>query len=148
MKSRTVILAAIAMLMAACATPSHPGDPGTVTPGVQVPTGSGFDMSVGQEVQVQGTPVTIRFVGISEDSRCPSDVQCVWAGDAVARLVIASQGTAGTEASLHTTLDPKSVTFGGYNVRLAAVKPVPRSGTSIPAASYVVTLEVRPAQGP
>lgn len=148
MNSRKVSLAVIAIALGACATPSHPGDPGTVTPGVQVPTGSGFDMIVGQEVQVQGTPLTIRFVGISEDSRCPSDVQCVWAGDAVARVVLSSQGTAGTEASLHTTLDPKSVTFAGYTVRLTAVKPVPRSGTSIPAASYVATFEVRAAQGP
>ena len=144
MRPNNTILAGIAVLLSACANPSHPGEGGNVTTGIQVSAGSAFDMSVGQEAQVQGTPLTIRFLGISEDSRCPSDVQCVWAGDAVARLVITAQGTVGTEASLHTTLEPKSAAFAGYTVRLTAVKPVPRSGTTIPPTGYVVTLEVRP----
>jgi hypothetical protein len=131
-------------LAAACTTPSHPGDPGPVTPGVQVQTGREFDLGFGQEVQVKGTSLSVRFAGVWEDSRCAVDVQCVWAGNAIVRLALYAAGTAATEASLNTTLDPKSVTFAGYSVRLAGLKPLPRSGTAIPGSSYVATLEIRP----
>jgi hypothetical protein len=133
----------VMVLAAACTTPSHPGDPGPVTPGVQVQTGREFDLGVGQEVQVQGTSLSVRFIGVSEDSRCAVDVQCVWAGNAIVRLALSATGTTGTEAALNTTLDPKSATFAGYSVRLAGLKPLPRSGTAMPVNSYVATLEIR-----
>ncbi len=131
----------------ACASPSHPGDPGNVSQGVLVQSGREFDISVGQEVQVQGTGMTIRFNGVSDDSRCAIDVQCVWAGNAIVRLTLTAPGTAGTDAALNTTLDPKSASFAGYSVRLTGLKPAPRSGTAIAASSYVATLEVRAISG-
>ena len=137
-------LIVLAALLAGCAMPSHPEGPGGVLTGTQVEAGREFDIAAGQEAQVRGTTLTIRFVGISEDSRCPSDVQCVWAGDAVARLALSATGTAGAEASLHTTLDPKVTSYAGYRISLTGLRPVPRSGTTIPAAGYVATLEVRP----
>ena len=140
-KARLIVLAAI---FSACAMPSNPEGPGGVISGIQAEAGREFDISVGQEAQVRGTPLTIRFIRISEDSRCPSDVQCVWAGNAIVRLGLSATGIAGDEVSLNTTLDPKSANYGGYRISLTGLKPVPRSGTAIPAASYVATLEVRP----
>ena len=131
----------------ACASPSHPGDPGNVSQGVLVQPGRQFDIEVGQEVTVQGTGITVRFNGVSDDSRCAVDVQCVWAGNAVVRLTLAKAGTAGADASLNTTLDPKSMTFAGHSVILTGLKPQPRSGTSISSTSYIATLEVRPVSG-
>ena len=133
----------VMLLASACTTSSHPGDPGPVTPGVQVQPGREFDIAAGQEVQVQGTPVSVRFVGVGEDSRCAVDVQCVWAGNAAVRLGLSATGTPGVETVLNTTLDPKSVVFAGYSVRLAGLKPAPRSGTTVSQSSYVATLEVR-----
>jgi hypothetical protein len=142
MRSFAVAVAGL-LIFGACAAPSHPGDPGNVTPGVLVQTGREFDIAAGQTVEVQGTPMTIRFSGVAEDSRCPVDVQCVWAGNAIVRLAISTSGGATTDATLNTTLDPKSTTTSGYTIRLAGLKPVPRSGTTIPASSYLATLEVR-----
>ena len=141
--------APIALLIAAlgCASPSHPGDPGNVTQGVLVQPGREFDIGVGQEVTVAGTGITVRFNGVSDDSRCAVDVQCVWAGNAVVRLTLSASGSAGTDAALNTTLEPKSTSFAGYSVRLTGLKPAPRSGTAIAASSYVATLEVRPISG-
>ena len=136
-------IAVAGLLFCGCASPSHPGDPGNVTPGVQVQPGREFDIGVGQTVEVQGTSVTIRFSGVAEDSRCPVDVQCVWAGNAIVRLAISTAGGVATDASLNTTLEPKSTTTSGYTIRLAGLKPFPRSGTTIPASSYMATLEVR-----
>ncbi len=140
-KALLIIGAAIA---AGCATPSHPGDPGTVSGGVQAQTGRAFDLGVGQEAQIQGTSLTIRAIGVTDESRCPSDVQCVWAGNAIVRLLVTPQGGAGTEIRLNTGLDPKSLTVGGYRITLTGLKPYPRSGATIEQASYVATLEVGP----
>lgn len=140
---QTLRLLTASLVYLGCASPSHPGDPGNVTTGVQVQAGREFDISVGQEVQIQGTGLAVRFNGVSDDSRCPVDVQCVWAGNAVVRLSVVSPGTAGMDLSLNTTLDPKSGTFAGYVLRLIGLKPAPRSGTSIPATGYVATLEAR-----
>lgn len=138
--NRLISLAGFAIL--ACATPSQPGNAGTVSTGIQVPLGREFDLGVGQEARVQGTPVTIRFIGVAEDSRCPADVQCVWAGNAAAQFVLSSSAGPSTDAALNTTLEPRTVIFSGYRVRVAGVKPATRSGVSIPAGDYVVTLDV------
>jgi len=140
--TRNLFTASIALMLGACAAPLQPGIPASVAPAIQVETGREFDLAVGQEARVNGTPLSIRFRSVGEDSRCPSDVQCVWAGNAVVRITLASSSGGSSEASLNTTLEPKSVVFSGYRIRMAGLKPVPRSGTAVPAAEYVVTLEV------
>ncbi len=137
----------IATLLIGCAGSTHPGDPGRVTTGVQVQLGHGFDIAFGQEVQVQGTGLTIRFVAIRDDSRCPLDVQCVWAGNAIVALVLSSPGAAPAEVVLNTTVEPKLATYAGHTVTLTNLKPFPRSGTAIEGSAYVATLEVRPVSG-
>ncbi len=139
-KALLIIGAAIA---AGCATPSHPGDPGGISGGVQAQTGRAFDIAVGQQAQVEGTPLTIRAIRVADESRCPSDVQCVWAGNAVVRLLVTTQGSPGTEISLNTGIEPKATTVAGYSISLSGLKPYPRSGTIIDQTSYVATLEVR-----
>lgn len=138
--NRLIALSGFAFL--SCATPSQPGHTIDIGSGIQVPVDREFDLGVGQDARVQGTPVTIIFLGVSEDSRCPADVQCVWAGNAAARLVLSSSAGPSTDAALNTTLEPRTVIFSGYRVRVVGVKPARRSGVSIPAGDYVVTLEV------
>ena len=145
MKSRIVFVAA-ALVLSACTNTSHPDGPGVVT-GIQVDAGREFEISAGQEAQVRGTPLTVRFSGVTNESRCPSDVQCVWAGNAVVNLTIAAAGSGSSDVGLNTTLDPKSTTFAGYRVALTGLKPYPRSGATITPGSYVATLEVRAVPG-
>lgn len=134
------VFAALLLSATACSTPSQPGVSGGLTPAINVGVGSEFNIAVGQEARLQGSNVVIRFRGVTEDSRCPSDVQCVWAGNAVARFDLS--GGALAEAALNTTLDPKSVVYSGYTMTLVGLKPTPRSGTKIPALDYVATLRV------
>src|SRR5262249_58503750 len=39
-------------------------------------------LAIGQEAPVEGTGLRILFRAVSDDSRCPADVTCVWEGDA------------------------------------------------------------------
>lgn len=138
---RKLIIATL-FVAAGCTTPAQPGTTGGVIPSEQVQPNRQFDLKSGQEAHIQGTPVSVRFLSVAEDSRCPSDVVCVWAGNAVVRLAITSTQSSSIEAALNTTLDPKNVTFGGYTIRLIDLKPVPKSGTKIVDADYVATIEV------
>jgi hypothetical protein len=140
MKMRVVPAALSLAFAAACMAPSQPAGTGTVTPAIQVDVGREFEIAVGQDARVQGSNIVIRFRGVTNDSRCPSDVQCVWAGNAVVNLDLSGEGLSG--ASLNTTLEPKSVRYGGYAIGLVGLKPVPKSGTAIPALEYVATLRV------
>jgi len=139
MKSR-VALVTLLLSGIACMTPSQPGGSGSVTPAIQVDPGREFDIAVGQEAKITGSGVVIRFRGVTSDSRCPSDVVCVWAGNAVAGFDL--RGAGSVDASLNTTLAPKSVSYSGYTISLVGLKPVPKSGSAIPALDYIASLRV------
>lgn len=134
----------LVMTVAACATPSQPGGAGNPATAVQVQTSREFDISAGQEAHVQGTAIVVRFRSVSNDSRCPSDVQCVWAGNAVVGLTLSQGDGPTTEASLNTTLEPQLTKFAGHTIKLVGLKPVPQSGKPIANGAYVATLEVNP----
>lgn len=62
------------------------------------------------------------------DSRCPADVQCVWAGDAVVSFAarsLSSNNQSPQVFELHTNLEPRHVAVGGYDVTLESVAPLP-----------------------
>ena len=138
---KLITVGVLAILTASCTTPAQPGTTGVI-PSEQVQANRQFDLKSGQEAHIQGTPISVRFLGVAEDSRCPSDVVCVWAGNAVVRLSLMSTQAPSIDAALNTTLDPKNVTFGGYTIRLVDLKPATKSGTKIVDADYVATLEV------
>ncbi len=101
-----------------------------------------FELRPGQTARVDGTAVTVSFVGVPEDSRCPVDVQCVWAGNGAVSLVLTDDTSARTNVVLHTTLSPRSVRLSGYEISLTGLKPDPKQGSPIPLANYVATLRI------
>ena len=137
---KPIVVFAMFLVATGCMTPSQPGTTGTLTPTIQAEVGREFEIAVGQEAKLQGSNVVIRFRGVTNDSRCPSDVQCVWAGNAVAGFDLSGAGQ--SEALINTTLDPKSVSYGGYTIALVGLKPTPKSGSAIPALEYIATLRV------
>lgn len=141
--TKTFAAALTGMLALGCAGTSLPGT-GTTEPTetIQVQAGQDFNLAVGQAARVAGTPITVLFRSVAQDSRCPSDVQCVWAGDAGINLGLQSTAAASQVSTLHTSLDPRMVTYSGYRIRVVGLAPIPRSGSPIPAEKYVVTLEV------
>lgn len=83
-------------------------------------------LAVGEDRHVHG--VTVRFGAVKNDSRCPSDVQCVWAGDAEVDLVLTPDGGGTAERlALHTTQEPRAGTARGLTISLLSLAPVPVS---------------------
>jgi len=97
-------------------------------------------LRVGEEVRAPDSVMRISFLGVSGDSRCPTDVQCVWAGDAAVEIGVAFGTGPTVPYMLHTTLFPRWVDQGGYRITLRGLRPAPVSTSQIPQSQYVAEL--------
>lgn len=94
-------------------------------------TGEPFLLGLGETVEVGGH--SLQFVDVVEDSRCPSDVDCVWEGRAKVQLAASSPDT--DEGRQVLTLPYASMTddesdswsVGGLKVRVHDLVPYPRA---------------------
>lgn len=103
-----------------------------------------FGIRVGEEVVLDDGAVTVAFLDVTEDSRCPVDAVCVWQGDARLVLVVTARGVPRV-ASLHTAgppVGPREIVVDGYTVSLLGLEPQPRIGRSIPLTAYAAVLRV------
>lgn len=125
----------IVLLGAACAT----GDRGDGS----VSLGREFAMRPDETTLVAGTPLSLRFADVVADSRCPSDVTCVWAGDASIRLEPFLDGRAVPPVELHTERGAeRRVRTEGFEIELVALRPWPRSDLQPREQDYEATLVV------
>ena len=86
-----------------------------------------------------GLNVTVNPKEIISDSRCPVDVQCVWAGTVEVRTVLSTPVSHGE----HVLKLGEPQVFGDFTVTLTAVTPAPVAGEEIPDSSYRFTFEVK-----
>lgn len=72
---------------------------------------------------------TLRYVALVSDSRCPSGVQCIHAGEAVLRFELEATGP--TQSFLLSTAAPRdAITSGAYRIGLLDVsRPLPQHAT-------------------
>jgi hypothetical protein len=123
-------MAAIAatVLGAACAASNNgPTQPGAATK-VTLQPGS------------QQTPFTglyVSLISVSNESRCPTGVQCVWQGDAEVKLGVSSDTfDISAPITLHTGVEPRQAEARGYVIRLDSLKPYPNAQTPIAQGDY------------
>ena len=116
---RPLVAGALFALLAACtgmaATPASAGGEAMIADGAT------FTLQPGATV-VLADASTLRYIGLVNDSRCPPDVQCIWAGDA--EIELAWQPSAGVPArtfSLHTGRGDKSAALGARHVVLVSL---------------------------
>ncbi len=101
-----------------------------------------FDLAPGGTGTIDSGALTLTFDKVAEDSRCPTGVQCVWAGNGTVMLTVAPSGASKYSVQLNTTLDPHAATAGPYQIGLVGLKPYPKQGSTIPPKSYIVTLRI------
>ena len=108
---------------------SQPGTPAPSTVGAGL--GDDVTLNAGQEVKIATKDFTVRFSRLAADSRCPANVQCIWAGDATVELLLSEPGRGeSTRAELHTGLGlpRKEARFAAARVELLDVS---RDGSTI-----------------
>ena len=127
---------AIGLLTAGCSS-QH-----AFEPQISAVLNTTFDLRVGQQVSFGVEPLHLVFERVSEDSRCPSDVTCVWEGNARIQLRASTPSESGTTISLNTGLAPRSVLVSGYDISLERLEPYPTSKSRIPQNRYVAYIVV------
>ena len=85
-----------------------------------------FDLPIGKTAALSGNGVRITFKQVQEDSRCPVDVQCVWAGDAKIQLTISRDGAPDDVKVISLTPPNNETTSGDLRIRFMGLAPVPR----------------------
>lgn len=114
----------------------------TPEPSQEVSLDEEFTIKIGQHVQVKDTNLKITFTSVAEDSRCPVDVSCVWAGNARLNMEVKKGRKKFAAVFLNTTLNPGEIIFKGYRVKLIKLNPQPKAGIPMDPGTYEATFIV------
>ena len=97
------------------------------------------------EVTLIGGVFNLTLIRVDNDSRCPTDVLCVSAGDATVVFTAVPPGPLGIAAALqfvHTNAEPRSLVLSGYRITLDSLLPRRISTHVIAQSEYVAYMSV------
>ncbi|HEX8369227.1 MAG TPA: hypothetical protein VF604_11855, partial [Pyrinomonadaceae bacterium] len=97
---------------------------------------------VNQQKSLTRNNLTIKFVALVEDSRCPEGTRCVWAGNAQIRVKITDARGRSQVFEMNTNTGVKGASFGGYAVNLTGVEPRPAANIRINRNGYTATFSI------
>lgn len=107
-----------------------------------------FALHGGQQVTIRGADLRLRFADVLEDSRCPTEVECFWTGQA--RIAVDAELVQGAPTTLEFNTNPApgqgrlTNDVGGYTIELKALDPYPKTPDASPELTdYSATLSVR-----
>jgi hypothetical protein len=132
-------LAALPFVIAiACGGAGHP----TRTP---AEVGRAFTLGPGDAATLSAARLTVVLERVHDDSRCPLDVMCAWAGDAVARVRLTRDGAGERihELHLNRSQGPGEVAEGAFAIDFVNLAPSNRAGQPIAPEDYRATFVVR-----
>lgn len=132
---RWMVLAAILFLGApGCSrrSPTAPSEPGS------------FVLSPGQSISYGS--LTVQFVGVSADSRCPGDATCLQfaAGDATVVLEMSGGGSPRRSELQINDSAKRRVRQGGFVIELTQLSPYPFVSRPIAPGDYRATIVISP----
>lgn len=108
--------------------------------------GRELKIRAGRSVTFKGEDLRLRFLRVAEDSRCPKNVECVWAGNAAVLVEVGAKGGGRSRTlRLNTNASPErpaEAKHGAYTVRLVALGPYPRDARKIRQGEYTAALLV------
>ena len=107
---------------------------------VKANLGQQFSLAINQTALISGEKLGIKFLEVL-DSRCPTGVQCIWAGEARADILISDGGTANLTLVVPGSSANNTQSYKGYNISFA-VQPYPQANNPIAKADYRLVLKV------
>jgi hypothetical protein len=111
------------------------------------PAGGPVVLAPGQPARVANADLTLHFVEVRSDDRCPRQVVCEWEGEArLAMTVQAGDGPVRAfELSTYAYSGENYLLYTDYVIRLLEVAPYPETPDEpIPLEDYRATLDVEP----
>lgn len=110
-------------------------------------------LSEGENKFLREYQMNVTFKGVSEDSRCPEGVNCIWAGVALAQVEVMGTSTRPMILNLASGDFParnyhQSTEFNGYTITLQDIAPYPKSqdGTKALAGKYKIGITIKKAE--
>ena len=102
-----------------------------------------FKLKINEKISISEIGVTVTFLRIVEDSRCPVNVYCVWAGRVTVEVSIMKTNEAAFKINL-TLPNGDKKEFNGYAITLLRVNPQREypDRMEIPASDYEITLKI------
>ena len=107
--------------------------------------GAQFQLKVNQTTSLESDSIKVKFLNVTADSRCPSDVTCVWQGEIKIFVNIFKNNQALGDFSLTSRAGDKNLAtqvFDGYSIQVVKVEPYPTSGKKISLSDYVATFVI------
>ena len=115
---------------------------------VQFTLGKEFALGGGQEAVLSADDLRVRFTDVLEDSRCPTEVECFWTGQARIAVQVQPAGRPSTTADFNTNPAPgqtvQTARVDDYTISLKSLEPYPRTPNApIAFEDYRATLLVQ-----
>ena len=145
-----VLLTCCCVSLSACKTKPQSqtgqGQPGPLA------LGQAFQLKTGQTAKFAGdeanAALSVTFSSLLSESRCPADVQCAEAGEAVISVEVQAGSEPARNVSLSTMPMRSTAIVGSYNIQLEKLEPYPQSrNKAIPDQEYQATLQVTSIAG-
>ncbi|MFX0063124.1 MAG: hypothetical protein ACFFC7_13180 [Candidatus Hermodarchaeota archaeon] len=96
-----------------------------------------FNLKIGESADIESEGIRVTFLAVTQDSRCPKDVTCVWEGDVTVVVKVVLNGLTQGNFELDGSNMHKA-SFGGiYYVRLIELSPYPETTDPIPLSAYI-----------
>lgn len=113
-------------------------------------TGANVDVTLraGEQVIVPGTILRLGFTQVVGDSRCPTDVVCIWEGEAILELALGLGMGPSYPDTVSTHADRNVTRVFGYRITLLDVQPVSVSTQQIPPGDYTAHFRVEAVEEP
>jgi hypothetical protein len=99
-------------------------------------------LRVNKQKKLSRSKLTIKFVSLVEDSRCPKGTNCVWAGNATIKVKVSNARGESKFFELNTNTGAKGDTLGGYQFTLESLTPHPANNIRIDRNGYTATFSV------
>jgi len=93
-----------------------------------------------EEIQLSNY-LTLKFDDLLEESRCPIDANCIWAGNAKIKMYI-KNGNIGKNFELNTGAGVTHNVYDKYDFRLQELTPYPASTIPLNKYSYEATIVI------
>ena len=102
-----------------------------------------FSLSIGRSITITGEDLRIKFVEVSEDSRCAKDVTCIWEGRVSVVVEITDNGSSNMIVLTQPGLTDQYAkeTYKEYQLTFN-VEPYPEEGKEIATDEYRLLLIV------
>lgn len=103
---------------------------------------TGAGLAIGKTRKFERGRITVKFLEIAEDSRCPKDVNCIWAGNAKIKVRVGGRERKSEIIELNTNTGPRFIEFAGRIIKLDSLLPYPKSDAKTPPTAYRAVISV------